>query len=279
MSIRSRKGARAGSGRNAGWFLIMASLFGLPLDDLSMAHAVDALAASLDALHAPCRTAVFVNAHAARMASEDAGFHAALRRADWRLADGIGVRLAVLLRGTRLAANLVGTDLVPALLARLEPARPRCFLFGGTEATNRAAAAHLARRWPGAVVAGRHHGYVAPAEEAALVRRINASGAALVLVGMGNPLQEEWMDRNRAALEARLCLGVGGLFRHWSGELVRASPLTRAIGLEWLQLSRQNPARFGRYASDLPRFAARALRDAAADRAARPAAARGEFAR
>ncbi len=244
----------------------MPVLFGLTLANVSMPDAVRALAAVLDHPGARCVTGVFVNAHAARLASEDTTYRGTLARADVRLIDGTGVRLALLMRGERLRANLVGTDLVPALLRAPARRARRCFLFGGTEAINAAAAAHLARAYPNWSVAGRHHGFI-DADDQGVVDAINASGADLVLVGLGNPLQERWMDRHAATLSATLCLGVGGLFHHWAGDLRRASPLVRAAGLEWLQLCLQQRARTRRYAYDIPVFLGRALRAAVADRA------------
>ena len=257
------------------------SLFGLTLDNLARDEAVRRLLVALDAPPGTSAAAwaVFVNAHAARLAADDPAFHAALGRADWRLADGIGVRLALLMRGVRLCDNLVGTDFVPALMraAGASGRERRCFLLGGEDATNRAATVRVGRAFPGWWVAGRHHGFVGPADDDRLVDLINASGAELLLIGMGNPLQERWLERNAARLDVRLALAVGGLFSHWSGELVRASPTTRRLGLEWVQLSLQQPARFRRYARDIPSFLARAIIEAvrqgrgdATDRAARP---------
>ncbi len=244
----------------------MITLFGLPLQNLTMDQAVERLSRILSTSTGPTpATGYFVNAHAARLAGNRPEFRRVLHRAGFLFVDGTGVRIAALLRGRRLRANLVGTDLVPALLAANAG---RCFLLGGSEAINQAAAAHLARCYPHWTVAGRQHGYLDAAGEARAVDAINASGADLLLVGMGNPLQEEWIDRHAAQLRTRLALGVGGLFHHWAGDLTRAPGWVRRLGCEWLQLCLQKPRRAARYARDIPAFLWRALWTASSDRRA-----------
>jgi len=61
--------------------------------------------------------------------------------------------------------------------------------------------------------------------------RINASGADVVLVAFGAPLQEAWIRRHRTQLGARAALGVGGLFDFYSGRVPRAALWDRALGM------------------------------------------------
>ena len=242
----------------------MIRLFGLCLQNLSMPDAVGRLARAMAASEPS--TVFFVNTHAARLATDRPGYRRTLARADLLLVDGMGIRIAAGLRGHRLRANLVGTDLVPALLRAGGTHERSCFLFGGTEAINARAAAHLARIAPDWRIAGRQHGYLEADAHAALVETINASGATLLLVGLGNPLQEQWLDRHADRLRTPLRLAVGGLFHHWAGDLDRAPAWVRRAGFEWLQLCVQQPRRTARYAVDIPLFLVRALLATPADR-------------
>lgn len=242
----------------------MIRLFGLDLQNLTMQDAVHRLAGALSS-DSPT-TAFFVNAHTARLATDRPRYRRTLARADMLLVDGIGVRIAAALRGHRVRANLVGTDLVPALLRAPGSHARSCFLFGGTEAINHAAADHLETAYPGWRVAGRQHGYLAPGAHPSLIEAMNASDASLLLVGLGNPLQEQWLARHATALKTPVRLGVGGLFHHWAGDLERAPAWVRGAGLEWLQLCAQQPGRAARYAVDIPLFLGRALVCTPADR-------------
>ena len=74
---------------------------------------------------------------------------------------------------------------------------------------------------------------------------INASGAAVLFVAMGAPLQEKWITRHRGALRPALCLGVGALLDYLSGATPRAPRLVRALSLEWAWRVVLEPRRLG----------------------------------
>jgi len=65
-------------------------------------------------------------------------------------------------------------------------------------------------------------------------------------VAFGAPLQEKWIQANRAHLQARILMGVGGLFDFYSGKTRRAPRWMREIGLEWLYRMLQEPGRMWR---------------------------------
>ena len=56
-------------------------------------------------------------------------------------------------------------------------------------------------------------------------RRINATGADLVWVGLSTPKQERWMAAHVGRLEAPAMLGVGAAFDFHAGLLPQAPPL------------------------------------------------------
>ena len=89
-----------------------------------------------------------------------------------------------------------GTDFVPQLLTSRAGRGYKCFLLGGTEEMNARAADFVRERFPGFEVAGRHHGYLADdASSERAVAAINAAAPHVLLVGMGNPIQERWIER------------------------------------------------------------------------------------
>ena len=55
-----------------------------------------------------------------------------------------------------------------------------------------------------------------------MVETINAVAPDIVLVGMGSPKQELWVDRNAARLDVRVLWTVGALFDYISGRVPRA---------------------------------------------------------
>jgi N-acetylglucosaminyldiphosphoundecaprenol N-acetyl-beta-D-mannosaminyltransferase len=199
----------------------------------------------------------FVNAHTLNLAAADPGYHRLLNEADLVYGDGTGVRWAARWRGTRMKANLNGTDLIPALLARGQG--QRCYLLGATPETVERAAAHFRQAYPGCILAGYHHGYLDDATTAQVIDAINAADVDLLLVGMGNPLQERWIARHQARLRVGLCAGVGGLFTYWAGHLDRAPAWMRRRGIEWLHILCCQPRKFQRYVLGNPLFLMRLL--------------------
>jgi N-acetylglucosaminyldiphosphoundecaprenol N-acetyl-beta-D-mannosaminyltransferase len=209
------------------------------------------------------RKVFIANAHTLNLACDDPGYRGVLNGADVVFGDGSGVRLAARLKGVRLRDNLVGTDLLPALFRASGRTGLACFLLGGTAEAAARAAARVARDFPAVRVVGHHHGYVAR-DSASVVAAINASRPDVLLVAMGNPLQERWIHDHADALHVPVAIGVGGLVDHWAGNLRRAPRWVRRWGIEWLQILLQQPHKWRRYLLGNPRFVVRALRDARA---------------
>ena len=248
---------------------------GLPTTKLLDIHLINSgLEPALDWLHgrlesgSPARIA-FLNAHCANICARDAGYRDAMESAHAVLADGSGISLALRLKGQRLAANLNGTDLIPALCQRMAKSQHSIFLLGGRPGVAEAAAAALRSAAPGLRIAGTHHGFFGEAGEGAVIQAINASGADVVLVAMGVPSQDIWLHRNAARLSATLTFGVGGLFDFLSGRIPRAPQWLRNAGLEWSYRLYQEPGRmWRRYILGNPAFVARAALDALPNRSA-----------
>jgi exopolysaccharide biosynthesis WecB/TagA/CpsF family protein len=208
-----------------------------------------------------CTTLFFVNAHTINLARRDPEYASILNRGDLVLNDGAGVKLAARMKGVRFAANFCGTDFVPELLGRLGEEGVRAFLLGGRPGRAEGAAVALERDHPGVVVVGHHHGY--GSDDAEVVRRINESGAEVLLVAMGNPLQERWIDRHRQELEVPLAVGVGALLDFLAGAVPRAPGWLRRLELEWFYRLYREPRRmFGRYVVGNPAFLGFAMLDA-----------------
>ncbi len=122
------------------------------------------------------------------------------------------------------------------------------------------------------VIAGAHHGYIdSPADKQAAIDEINASGASILLVGMGVPVQDLWIARNFDALRTPVVVAVGGLFDFFSGNVSRAPTLLRSIGCEWIWRLLQEPGRlWSRYLIGNVAFILRALAFVARERSEAP---------
>ena len=228
-------------------------LFGLDLVRATQADAASAIVA-LAAARRPV-TVQFVNAHCINMARRDPDYRAALETADHLLPDGSGMAAAARMAGQLLGENLNGTDLFPEICRHAADRGHAIHLVGGRPGIAAAAASTMRKLHPALQIAGTRHGYWSAEEEDQLIDEINASGASILMVGLGVPLQEKWIARVRSRLTAPVVIGVGGLFDYYSGAIPRAPAALRAAGLEWVWRLMQEPRRlFARYVLGNPIF-------------------------
>ncbi len=232
-------------------------LFGLSISDLSRDDAIALLLRAMR-LRNPMKIA-FCNAHTANLAWGDpvlrqvlAGFTV--------LPDGVGVDLgAKLLHGQAFAANLNGTDLVPALLAA--ESRPlRIALFGARPGIAERAAEVIAKASPQHRVVACSDGFVGKEETTLFLESLRQAPVDMLLVAMGNPVQERWIAQHVTGEHATIAMGVGALFDFLAGEVPRAPLWLRQARLEWLYRLAQEPGRlFRRYVLGNPQFMLRVL--------------------
>lgn len=175
------------------------------------------------------------------------------------LNDGLALNLAALLRsGAGFPENLNGTDFTPAFLSRLDPGA-RVFLLGGRPGVAQAAAEAI-HRFSQVYIAGHADGYSIWEDEAGVIQQINRAKPDILLVALGNPLQEEWILRNRTSLQVPLILAVGAWFDFISGHTPRAPHMLRRLRLEWAYRLMREPRRLtGRYTVGILRFFSMAI--------------------
>jgi exopolysaccharide biosynthesis WecB/TagA/CpsF family protein len=204
-------------------------------------------------------TVAFMNMRNFVAAKDVANAMAAFAAVDEVYPDGVGLQIARYLLGLGCFPRVSGTETVPLLLEQLEPGT-RVFLLGGTEHMSKALEAGFSRRFPELVLAGTHHGYITPSEDDGVVAAIFRARPNVLLIGMGSPLQETWLKRNRHRLPGKLAVCVGGLFHYWAGDLRRAPAAMRGLGLEWVWIVAQQPQKWRVYSIDAARFVATLLR-------------------
>jgi N-acetylglucosaminyldiphosphoundecaprenol N-acetyl-beta-D-mannosaminyltransferase len=236
-------------------------VLGVEILDATMDEAVSRLGERLPQ-SGPAQTVYFVNAHTLNLATADTEFRGVLSRADFVFGDGTGVRWATrILHDLCLRDNVNGTDLVPTLFERYRDRGFSYYLLGATPEAIELAAAEAGRLFPGWTQAGHHDGYLDDARSREVIADINQRRPNLLLVGMGNPLQETWLDRYASELQVPLALGVGGLFTYWSKDITRAPVWVRELGHEWLHLLVSQPHKARRYLIGNPLFLARVTRE------------------
>lgn len=206
---------------------------------------------------------VHVNAHTLNLAAEDPSYRAVLNSAGLVLNDGKGIMLAARLQGSSFPADLNGNFFGPLLLELASARGWPVFFLGAAPGIAQTAARRLTERIPGLLVVGVRDGYFGRDQDAEVAESIRATGAGLLLVALGNPLQESWLHRWLPATGARVGTGVGAFFDFQAGAVQRAPGWMNRFGLEWAHRLVLEPRRmWRRYLLGNPLFLLRAMRSA-----------------
>jgi len=240
-------------------------VFGVRMTAPSAEDALQTLCDVASRNHEKMVQLAFINADCLNQAYSDWQYKAALSQCDLVWPDGTGVAMAATKLGYSRPENVNGTDLFPLLCA--ESARsddgPTLYLLGGKPGVAVRCADAMAARFPGVRIVGASDGYFKERSEAEVLADIEGLRPDILLVGMGAPQQELWIERNRDSIKARVAMGVGGLFDFYSGDVRRAPVFIRERGFEWAWRLAMEPRRlFKRYIVGTPLFLSRLRREA-----------------
>ncbi|MFQ5925843.1 MAG: WecB/TagA/CpsF family glycosyltransferase, partial [Terriglobia bacterium] len=186
-------------------------------------------------------TLLFANVAKLVWARRNPELRHALAAADFVLADGQPLIWASHLVGSPLPERIAGIDMMEATLAVAAQNGWRVFFLGTHQAILAQALANVARRYPGLILAGAHHGYFPTEQTERILEAINASRADLLLVALGSPQKELWLARYGPKLAVPIRQTVGGSFEVLAGHRRRAPAWMQRAGLEWLYRLLQDP--------------------------------------
>jgi len=182
---------------------------------------------------------------------EDAGLLSAVNKAAMVLPDGIGIIKGAQILGTPLKEKVPGIEFAEELFALMSKRRMSMFLLGAKPGVADDAAKHLKGRFTGLQIVGTNDGYFTDDEP--VIEKINAASPDLLLVCLGAPKQELWMQKNAPHLDVGLMAGLGGSMDVFACVAERAPEKWRKLNLEWLYRLKEDPSRAGRM-MNLPRF-------------------------
>jgi len=187
-------------------------------------------------------------------AQSDPDVRRIFQRSDLNIADGQPLVWLSRILGSSIPERVAGSDLVPALMERAAARGARVFLLGGEGGVVDLAAERLQHLHPDLIIAGTYQPPRARIEDMdnnAILALIAGARPDVLLVALGHPKQERWIDLHREALPPMITIGVGCVLDIIAGKSRRAPRWMQRVGLEWLYRLIQEPGRlFGRYARD-----------------------------
>jgi N-acetylglucosaminyldiphosphoundecaprenol N-acetyl-beta-D-mannosaminyltransferase len=241
-----------------------ASLFEIPIDLGLPADMLRTITSWVGVADRPHRV-MYVNAHVVNQSRENAELLAALRGADLVYCDGYGVRMAARALDIPVPHRMTGADWIWGLAALCERAGQSLYLLGSEPPYAREAARKLERHYPQLDIVGAHHGYfdLDSPHAARVVEDINARRPGIVLVGMGTPKQELWVERHADRVDADVLWTVGALLDYVAGRVPRAPRWLADNGAEWIFRLAIEPHRmWRRYLLGNPAFIGRVYAEA-----------------
>lgn len=205
------------------------------------------------------RTAFYLNAHCLNVAFKDAEYKRILQNANLVYAGGKGIVWASWFLGSPLTERVNILDFFDMLVIELKDKKTSIYLLGCEESIVQKAAENLRKK--GLNIIGAKNGFFEETEERDIIHEINRLKPDILMVGMGVPRQEKWIDRHLNELDVNLCWGVGAVFDWFSGYRKRAPKWMVNCGLEWLHRLYQQPKRlWKRYLVGNPIFIYRVLK-------------------
>jgi len=193
-------------------------------------------------------------------ARKDSEYYNILKSADLVTPDGVGILWATTTLNHPLPERVTGIDIIHNICRLAAKKGYSLYLLGSYPDVAKEAALNLNRKYPGIRIAGAHHGYfncedcedcenikngniVWNKKEEEIVAEIKEKRPDILLVGMGVPKQEKWINKNLNRLDVPVCIGVGGSFDVLSGRIPRAPLWMQRHGMEWIYRSIKQPNR------------------------------------
>lgn len=181
----------------------------LPVCDFGWADAF-AFADELTSLPFGQTVISFLNANNANIMLRDPEYREVLS-GNIVLPDGHGVDLASIISyGKPFPANLNGTDFVPALMTYMTTPR-RVALIGARADILQRATANFQKHAPWHEFIAVADGYFEEEQSERVMAQVREIKPDILLVAMGSPKQEKWINRHVGPGHARLVIGVGAL--------------------------------------------------------------------
>jgi exopolysaccharide biosynthesis WecB/TagA/CpsF family protein len=190
----------------------------------------------------------YLNAFGVTNYFKDKDFAKTLTTSSLVYSDGWGPVFASRIFGQKVKERVNAADFIGEFFDKINRKGVRLYLLGDTNEVVKTAAKNIESNYSNIKIVGVHNGFFGGRESLKIVKDIGLKTPDLVLIGMGQPKQEHWLNENYAKLPNATYWCVGGLFNYIAETRKRAPFWMRKSGLEWIYRFFQEPRRlFYRY--------------------------------
>lgn len=184
-------------------------------------------------------------------------FQAAINNANLIVADGTGIVWALKLNNPNNNLNIEripGVELAERSLDIANELKKKVAIFGGTKEVLEKAIIKFQEKYPKLEIVKAIDGYKGTEHDKSIAKEISEVNPDLILVALGSPRQELWINKYSYLFSKSIMIGVGGSLDVWSGKKPRAPEWVREFHLEWLYRALIDPKRLPRVITALPQF-------------------------
>lgn len=178
--------------------------------------------------------------------------------ADLVVPDGIGVEMGLKILGHKVR-RIAGIELGKALIIKFSKDGKSVAMVGAKPEVIDLAVKNLKSEIPELNVVYTHDGYFTEDED--ILNSLELAKPDLVLVALGSPKQEFFINSLKQRLPQSTMIGLGGSFDVWAGVVERAPEIYQKLGLEWLYRTIKEPQRFNRIFPTLPVFVLKVIKE------------------
>lgn len=234
-----------------------ANVLGVMIDTLRLADMIEQIRKA--AVNNGHTLIAHVNLMGINLAYEQEWLRQFYNNADLVFCDGMGVIMGARWLGYDIPERYTLADWMWPLAEMAAAQNLSLFLLGNPPGVAQRAAERVQERNPALHIAGTQHGFFDKTpggiENEAVVVKINAANANILLVGFGMPLQEQWLRDNWSDLRVNVAITCGALFEYLTGDLRRGPKWMTQNYMEWLARVIISPRRYAmRYFRDIPMF-------------------------
>lgn len=191
----------------------------------------------------------------------DSVYYNIVKRAEWIICDSKILYLCAKILGSPLPEAIPGSSFFPAFYEyHKNDENCKIFLLGAMDGVAQKAMDNINRKMGKRMVVGAYspsYGFEKNTEEnEKIYQMVNDSGASVVLVGVGCPKQEKWIDAHKAKMPGvDIWMALGATIDFEAGNIKRAPIIWRKLYMEWFYRFLQEPRRmYKRYFIDDPKF-------------------------
>lgn len=232
------------------------TIFGIKLTNINISNLIEQIIICLSEKKA-ILIVNYLNVHAVSLAKKNHVFREALNQSDIVFCDGFGIKVAAKILGANVGERMTPPDWIDDLFKVAEQKSYNLYFLGDEDEVIQKFVKAIKIKYPKLIIAGFHHGFfhqdIKLSEQ--IVKDISANMIDVLIVGMGMPLQETWINKNKNYLNARVIISVGALYRWYTHTEKRGPKLLTDNGFEWLTRLVMYPRKvWKRYVFELPYF-------------------------